>query len=158
MYGDPSSEPEADARGTREMPFYSRDWRFDPYHQGLRHARRADPGPQASDTEWAEWEVFQQVARGEHHHHVGTLHAPDAETALVLSKENFARRGACVNLWVVRAADVHATAYEDEDMFAHTTDKTYREPAGFQGLRQAKIHGAAAAERSGRRSPAEDEA
>jgi len=130
------------------MPDYTRAWHFDPYHQGLRHARRHDPGPQASDTEWQDWEVFQQDVRGEHHHHVGALHAPDAETALLLAKENFARRGACANLWVVAARNVYATAYEDADIFQHTTDKLYREPAGFQGLRQAKIHGAAAAARA----------
>lgn len=144
MYGDPSAEPAAEARGNRDMPFYTREWHFDPYHQGLLDARRHDPGPQASDTEWQDWEVFQQDVRGEHHHHVGALHAPDAETALVLAKENFARRGACVNLWVVPTRHVHATAYEDADIFVHTTDKLYREPAGFQGLRQTKIHGASA--------------
>jgi phenylacetate-CoA oxygenase PaaH subunit len=144
VYGDPSAEPAEtnppEAPDARPMPHYTRAWQFDPYHQGLRHARRHDPGDQASDTEWDTWEVFQQDVRGEHHHHVGSLHAPDAETALVLAKENFARRGTCVNLWVVRARHVHATDYADEDLFAHATDKRYREPAGFQGLRQGKIH------------------
>jgi hypothetical protein len=46
-----------------------------------------------------------------------------------------------VNLWVARAADVYATAYEDADVFVHTTDKLYREPGGFHGLRKSKIHG-----------------
>jgi ring-1,2-phenylacetyl-CoA epoxidase subunit PaaB len=82
------------------------------------------------------WEVFQQDHRGEHHKHVGSIHAPDAEFALVLAKENFARRGDCVNLWVVPAECIHATDYEDADVFVHTTDKLYREPAGFQGLRR----------------------
>jgi ring-1,2-phenylacetyl-CoA epoxidase subunit PaaB len=123
------------------MPFYRRDWHFDPYHQHLAFARqRAEPAVDG-DTEWAVWEVFQQDKRGEHHHHVGSLHAPDAELALVLAKENFARRGECVNLWVTRAADIYATAYEDADVFVHTTDKLYREPGGFHGLRKSKIHG-----------------
>jgi ring-1,2-phenylacetyl-CoA epoxidase subunit PaaB len=141
MYGDPS-EPDEAVRATRtEMARYSREWHFDPYHQRLRFARERAPGHVASDTEWPVWEVFQQDARGEHHHHVGSLHAPDPEVALVLAKENFARRGTCVNLWVARADAVYATDYADEDVFQHSTDKLYREPAGYHGLRKHKIHG-----------------
>ncbi|MFQ5459698.1 MAG: hypothetical protein ACE5EL_02775 [Anaerolineae bacterium] len=123
------------------MPHYTRDWHFDPYHQRLAFARRRAPEQVAADTEWEDWEVFQQERRGEHHAHVGTVHAPDPETALLMAKESFARRGPCVNLWVVRAPDVYATRYEDADVFAHTTDKSYREPGGFQGLRRDKIQG-----------------
>jgi ring-1,2-phenylacetyl-CoA epoxidase subunit PaaB len=136
MYGDPS-DPSPEVRGlTAEMPSYTRDWQFDPYHQRLAFARQHDPGHSEADTEWGVWEVFQQDHRGDHHKHVGSLHAPDAEFALVLAKENFARRGDCVNLWVVPAHCIHATDYEDADVFVHTTDKLYREPAGFQGLRR----------------------
>jgi ring-1,2-phenylacetyl-CoA epoxidase subunit PaaB len=131
------------------MPHYTRDWRFDPYHQALAFARRRAPDRVAPDTEWSDWEVFQQEHRGEHHKHVGTVHAPDAAYALVLAKENFARRGPCVNLWVVAAQDIVATQYGSEAIFEHTTDKSYREPAGYQGLRQAKIHRRGASDRDG---------
>jgi ring-1,2-phenylacetyl-CoA epoxidase subunit PaaB len=141
MYGDPSNPAPAQEGPAPEMPFYTRAWRFDPYHQHLAFARQRAPGAVPADTEWVVWEVFQQDQRGEHHKHVGSLHAPDAELALVLAKESFARRGECVNLWVARAADIFATAYEDEDVFVHTTDKLYREPGGFHGLRKSKIHG-----------------
>lgn len=134
--GKPSS-----AIGNPGMPHYTREWHFDPYHQDLRFAVRHAPELAAGDTEWAVWEVFQQAKRGEHHAHVGTLHAPDPEVALMLAKENYARRGECVNLWVVRADRIHATDYSEADVFAHTTDKNYREPAGYQGLRRSKIHG-----------------
>jgi ring-1,2-phenylacetyl-CoA epoxidase subunit PaaB len=141
VYGDPS-EPDVQSRAVRhDMTHYTRAWSFDPYHQRLSFARHNAPPEVPVDTEWPQWEVFQQERRGEHHKHVGTIHAPDAELALVLSKENFARRGDCVNLWVVRAADIYATDYEDADVFEHTTDKTYREPAGYHGLRKRKIHG-----------------
>jgi ring-1,2-phenylacetyl-CoA epoxidase subunit PaaB len=141
MYGDPS-EPDPELRAVGgDMPHYTRAWSFDPYHQTLTLARRLAPDRVASDTEWAVWEVFQQARRGEHHQHVGSLHAPDAEIALVLAKESFARRGECVNLWVVPAQEIFATAYEDADIFQPTTDKDYREPAGYHGLRKTKIHG-----------------
>lgn len=141
MYGDPADPGKEALEARPEMPAYSRNWHFDPYHQGLGFARAHDPGPRHADTEWKVYEVFQQERRGEHHQHVGSLHAPDPEIALVLAKENFARRGRCVNLWVVPAEAIHASAYEDADVFEHTTDRNYREPAGFQGLRRDKIHG-----------------
>jgi ring-1,2-phenylacetyl-CoA epoxidase subunit PaaB len=154
VYGDPS-EPTAEQRAERpEMPHYTREWHFDPYHQALSLARRLAPDEVDADTEWPVWEVFQQAHRGEHHTHVGSLHAPDPELALVLAKENFARRGDCVNLWVVPASEIFATAYEDADIFVHTTDKSYREPSGYQGLRKGKIHGHG---RDGSRDVADDD-
>jgi ring-1,2-phenylacetyl-CoA epoxidase subunit PaaB len=77
--------------------------------------------------QWQTYEVFQQKKRGTHHTHVGSLHAPNHEMAILFAKEQYARRGQCVNLWVVKTADVFATSYEDEDIFATTPEKTYRE-------------------------------
>lgn len=78
------------------------------------------------------WEVFHQAKRGKHHTHVGTVHAADAEMALLMAKEQFARRQACVNLWVVQTSAIHATQYEDADIFEHGTDKSYREAFGYK--------------------------
>ena len=145
MSGDPTSRMESEERDAAPgMPHYTRAGHFDPYHQALSFARRHAPDRSHSDTEWLLWEVFQQSRRGEHHAHVGSIHAPDAEVALVLAKENFARRGPCVNLWVVPAHLIHATDYADADVFEHTTDKRYREPSGYHGLRKAMIKGVAA--------------
>ena len=77
--------------------------------------------------QWQTYEVFQQKKRGTHHTHVGSLHAPNHEMAILFAKEQYARRGQCVNLWVVKTADVFATSYEDEDIFATNPEKTYRE-------------------------------
>lgn len=85
-----------------------------------------------TDTQWPVFEVFHQQARGEPHAHVGSIHAPDAEMALVLAKEQYARRQACVNLWVVPIEAITASRYEDADMFEHQTDKSYRESWGYQ--------------------------
>lgn len=70
--------------------------------------------------------------------HVGSVHAPDAESALVLAKEQFGRRQACVNMWVVPAEAITATAYEDADMFEHGSDKSYREAFGYETTRRAR--------------------
>ena len=82
--------------------------------------------------------VFRQETKNDPHVHVGDVHAPDAEMALVLAKEQYARRMACVNLWVVRAADIHASDYADSDMFAHATDKSYREAFGYKVVKKMR--------------------
>jgi len=82
--------------------------------------------------QWQTYEVFQQQNRGEQHVHVGSLHAPNPEMALVLAKEQYGRREQCANLWVVKSADVHATSYDDSDMFEHAFDKSYRDAEGYK--------------------------
>ena len=84
------------------------------------------------DTQWKVFEVFHQQARGEPHVHVGSIHAPDAEMAIILAKEQYSRRQACVNLWVVPAEAILATAYENDDIFERATDKSYRESWGYK--------------------------
>lgn len=86
------------------------------------------------DEYWATYEVFHQAKRGKHHTHVGSLHAPDAEMALVFAKEQYGRRGTCVNLWVVKTTDIFAFHQEDEDMFATLPEKQHRE-AGIYKVR-----------------------
>lgn len=82
--------------------------------------------------QWQTYEVFHQKSRGEQHVHVGIVHAPNYELAILFAKEQFARRMKCVNLWVVRTSDVYATEYEDSDMFEPSFDKSYREAFGYQ--------------------------
>ncbi len=78
------------------------------------------------------YEVFEQRKRGTHHIHVGSVHAPSAEMAVVFAKEQYTRRGQCVNLWVVKTADVFVTEYEDSDIFETTANKKYREPDAYK--------------------------
>lgn len=91
------------------------------------------------DTQWPIFEVFHQQARGEPHVHVGSVHATDAEMALLLAKEQFARRQACVNLWVVPATAIMASEYEDADMFERATDKSYRESWGYRTPKTVRV-------------------
>ena len=81
---------------------------------------------------WQTWEVFHQDKRGKRHEHVGTVHAPDPEMALVFAKEQFGRRQQTVNLWVVKTTDVFGFPYEDSDMFETTPEKTHREASGYK--------------------------
>jgi ring-1,2-phenylacetyl-CoA epoxidase subunit PaaB len=78
------------------------------------------------------YEVFEQRKRGIHHIHAGSVHAPSAEMAMVFAKEQYTRRGQCVNLWVVKTSDVFVTEYEDSDIFDTTANKKYREPDAYK--------------------------
>ncbi len=80
------------------------------------------------------YEVFHQEKRGKQAVHAGVVHAPSPEMALILAKEQYARRKATANLWVVRSSDVYCFSHEDEDMFSTTPEKQFREP-GFYKVR-----------------------
>lgn len=91
-----------------------------------------------NDTQWQVFEVFHQQSRGEPHVHVGSIHASDAEVALLLAKEQYGRRQACVNFWVVPASAITATQYIDVDIFDQGTDKSYREAYGYETTKRIK--------------------
>ncbi len=78
------------------------------------------------------FEVFAQKKRGTHHQHVGSLHAPNPEMALLFAKEQYGRRGVCVNMWVTKTADISATDYDDDDIFSTVPDKQYREAGDYK--------------------------
>lgn len=82
--------------------------------------------------QWETYEVFHQDKRGAQPVHVGIVHAPGPEVALVFAKEQYARRSRCVSIWVVRTADVHAIGVEDADVFETTPEKDYREAKGYR--------------------------
>ena len=88
--------------------------------------------PQGNLDQWETFEVFHQTSRGSQHVHVGCVHAPNQELALLFAKEQYARRMKCVNLWVVLTANIHSSSYEDSDMFEPATDKSYREAFGYK--------------------------
>ncbi|WP_341834028.1 hypothetical protein WJU16_13505 [Chitinophaga pollutisoli] len=111
-----------------DQPQYS----LDPRVNRLQLRESGEPVEVQEGENWNSFEVFHQEKRGAHHEHVGCVHAPNAQLALVFAKEQFARRKKCVNLWVVRSADILAFNAEDEDMFANNAEKTYRDASGFK--------------------------
>ena len=99
--------------------------------------------------QWQNFEVFHQKSRGAQHIHVGSVHAPNDEMALVFAKEQYARRMKCVNLWIVKTREIMATPYEDSDMFEPATDKSYRESFGYKNRDVIDQYKAEAAEARG---------
>lgn len=85
-----------------------------------------------TNTHLITWEVFHQEKRGKQPVHVGIVHASSPEMALVMAKEVFFRRGRTANIWVVKSADVYTFSSNDEDMFATTPEKLFRDPAYYK--------------------------
>lgn len=85
-----------------------------------------------TNTHLITWEVFHQDKRGKQVVHCGIVHAPSPEMALVLAKEQYARRGKTTNLWVAKTSDIYTFPQEDEDIFETVPEKTFREPAAYK--------------------------
>jgi Uncharacterized enzyme of phenylacetate metabolism len=85
-----------------------------------------------TNTHLVTWEVFHQEKRGKQVVHVGIVHASTPEMALVLAKEQYARRGKTTNLWVAKTTDIYTFSTADEDMFATVPEKTFRDPAAYK--------------------------
>jgi len=99
--------------------------------------RPADDGeasrPRGGDTQWPLWEVFVQPASGEPHVHAGSVHAPDAELALLNARDVYARRGPVAGLWVVESARITASSPADApSFFDPADDKIYRHPRFYR--------------------------
>jgi len=66
-------------------------------------------GRDETESEWPMWEVFIRQRRGLSHVHVGSLHAPDAETALMSARDVYTRRVEGVSIWVVASSEIVAS-------------------------------------------------
>ena len=64
------------------------------------------------DTQWPSFQVFEQIRPDAPHQNAGTLHAPDAEMALMMARDLFVRRPTCIGLWVVPKTKVFAQSAE----------------------------------------------
>ncbi len=65
------------------------------------------------DTQWPKFEVFLQEKHGRSHKSVGSVHAPDAEMALLNARDLFGRRPDVISLWVVDAAQILTKTAEE---------------------------------------------
>lgn len=81
---------------------------------------------------WPLWEVFIRQRRGLAHVHVGSLHAPDADTALLSARDVYTRRVEGVSIWVVASTDVTASDPDDSEAFFGSIDKPYRHATHYE--------------------------
>ena len=82
--------------------------------------------------EWPLWEIFIRSQHGLSHRHVGSLHASDAEHAVLNARDVYTRRNEGVSIWVVRASDIVASAPSDKGpLFEPANSKVYRHPTFY---------------------------
>ena len=82
--------------------------------------------------EWPLWEIFIRGQHGMSHRHVGSLHAADAESAILNARDVYTRRNEGVSIWVVKSGDITASAPSDKGpLFEPSNDKVYRHPTFF---------------------------
>ena len=79
---------------------------------------------------WPLWEVFVRPRRGLDHTHAGSVHAPDAATAIQNARDSYTRRAEGVSVWVVRSTEIHASD-DPASMFEPFEDKPYRHPTFY---------------------------
>ena len=84
-----------------------------------------DVGREAESV-WPLWEVFIRQKRGLSHVHVGSLHASDAESALLAARDVYTRRVEGVSIWVVASAEIAASDPDDAPAFFGSIEKPYR--------------------------------
>ena len=80
--------------------------------------------------------------------HVGAVHAPDPETALLLTRETHFRHGEGVDFAVVRREDLHQLS--EHELVEHTVDQSYRRQEGYSGFREKREKAREAARARGR--------
>lgn len=96
----------------------------------------------------ATYEVFGRRRWEDALEHVGTIHAPDHQTALLLARETHFRHGEGVEYAVVRTEQLHRLA--DPSLLEHTVDMSYRLQSGYSGFREKRQAAREAARRRGR--------
>jgi len=73
------------------------------------------------------YEIFKQDAPNQPHSNVGSVHAPDAEMALMHARDVYGRRPNAVSMWAVPEAAIYATSREPEAL-SHEPEALSREP------------------------------
>jgi ring-1,2-phenylacetyl-CoA epoxidase subunit PaaB len=87
----------------------------------------------SKDTQLPLWEVFIQPNAGIPHKHAGSLHAADAESALMNARDVYTRRSEGISIWVVPSNYVTASSPEDAaSFFEPSNDKPYRHPSFYK--------------------------
>lgn len=102
------------------------------------------------------WEVFTRRNWESRLEHAGTIHAPDAQAALVLARETHVRHQEGVEFAVVPSDAFHVVA--DPSTLERQVDMTYRLQAGYAGFREKRERAREAARRRGRGHLAEQPA
>lgn len=80
------------------------------------------------------YDIFHLKKRGKAHQHMGTVSATSYEGALAEAKNQFGDKKPCVNVWVVKSADLFRSEAADKDIWSTTNEKIYREATAYRVL------------------------
>ncbi|PWK07421.1 1,2-phenylacetyl-CoA epoxidase subunit PaaB [Tumebacillus permanentifrigoris] len=80
------------------------------------------------------YEVFSQRTHTSSFAHQFSLLAPNHEVAMTMARENFLRRDAVVNIWVVKRDDIYVCPPEERQYLERLDNKAYRETKGYGDL------------------------
>lgn len=94
------------------------------------------------------YEVFGRRRWEDPLEHVGTVHAPDHRTALLLARETHFRHKEGVDYAVVRTDHLHHL--DDPSLLERTVDISYRLQSGYSGFREKRQAARDAADARGR--------
>ncbi len=78
------------------------------------------------------YEIFHLKKRGKGHVHAGTVLGANPTDALAAAKAQLGEALPCVNVWVIRAADLLRSEDDDKDIWATVTDKKYRDAINWK--------------------------
>ena len=81
---------------------------------------------------WPMWEVFIRQRRGMSHVHSGSLHAPDAETAVQNARDVYTRRVEGVSIWVFPSTALTAFDPADAADYIDANEKPYRHATYYE--------------------------
>jgi ring-1,2-phenylacetyl-CoA epoxidase subunit PaaB len=98
-----------------------------------------------TDTQWPRFVVLHQARLDEPFQYAGSVHAPDAEIALLNARDVFTRRPECSGLWVVPASAIYSKTAEEltEERLQEaqvTASESYEEYTVFQKLAHKGVH------------------
>jgi phenylacetate-CoA oxygenase PaaH subunit len=106
------------------------------------------PGRDPALADGPTYEVFGRRRVEDALEHVGTVHAPDPQTALLLARETHFRHEEGVDYAVVRSDQLHRLP--DPTLLERRVDLSYRLQAGYAGFREKRQAARAAADARGR--------
>ena len=81
---------------------------------------------------WPMWEVFVRQHRGLAHVHAGSLHAPDAETAMQNARDVYTRRREGVSVWVVPSGEIAAFDPGDAADYYEANAEDFRDATYYE--------------------------
>ncbi|WP_050614992.1 1,2-phenylacetyl-CoA epoxidase subunit PaaB [Bacillus testis] len=87
------------------------------------------------DTFYREYEVFSKKTMDGPFQHQFSLLAPNQDMALIMAQENFMRREAVADIWIVERSAIKGLEPEEKRMLKRLDNKSYRTTKGYGHLR-----------------------